>query len=249
MGKTMKRVPMDFDWPSDRVWKGYLNPYRGVDCPWCYDETRRHSHGMTKEARKYERGWYGYDSDNHFPNPYHPGRYYHPFAKPYTLEQWEYDFIIADDRLREHMFASDKADVPPFEGIKDWLMRYYGNLTRCFDVLDIYMMTEEYCRRNGYTLECPRCKGTGTVWQTEEIQRLHEEWEDIEPPTGDGWQLWETTSEGSPQSPVFATFDELCEWCAENAFTFAHYTATKEEWAQMLNDDFVYHQRGNMIMT
>lgn len=30
-----------------------------------------------------------------------------------------------------------------------------------------------------------------------------------EPPEGEGWQVWETVSEGSPISPVFATAEEL----------------------------------------
>lgn len=52
---------------------------------------------------------------------------------------------------------------------------------------------------------------------------------------GDGWQLWETTSEGSPQSPVFATADELAEWAAHNATVFASVTATKAEWLKSFN--------------
>lgn len=34
------------------------------------------------------------------------------------------------------------------------------------------------------------------------------------PPTGEGWQMWEDTSEGSPMSPVFATREELARWLA-----------------------------------
>lgn len=70
---------------------------------------------------------------------------------------------------------------------------------------------------------------------------------DVEPPTGGGYQLWETTSEGSPSSPVFKTLDELCGWCELNATTFASFKASKEEWKQMLDDDFVFHQSGNAI--
>lgn len=58
--------------------------------------------------------------------------------------------------------------------------------------------------------------------------------EQYDPPTGDGFQLWETTSEGSPQSPVFATLEELCAWCEDNATTFASFKATKEQWFKML---------------
>ena len=35
-------------------------------------------------------------------------------------------------------------------------------------------------------------------------------------PEGEGWQIWETVSEGSPVTPVFATPEELAKWCVEN---------------------------------
>ena len=69
----------------------------------------------------------------------------------------------------------------------------------------------------------------------------------LAPPKGNGYQLWEATSQGSPVSPVFATLDELCEWCEKNATTFAHFKATKEEWRKMLEDDNVHHKEGNCI--
>lgn len=67
------------------------------------------------------------------------------------------------------------------------------------------------------------------------------------PPKGEGYQLWETTSEGSPVSPVFATLDTLCEWCEGNATVFADHKATRDQWKKMLEADFVYHQEGNVI--
>jgi hypothetical protein len=69
----------------------------------------------------------------------------------------------------------------------------------------------------------------------------------LAPPTGEGYQLWETTTEGSPVSPVFATLDGLCEWCETNATTFADYKATKEQWKEMLEADFVHARSGNAI--
>lgn len=69
----------------------------------------------------------------------------------------------------------------------------------------------------------------------------------LSPPEGDGYQLWETTSEGSPVSPVFGTLDELCEWCETNATTFGNFKATKEQWKEMLLDNFVVHKQGNVI--
>ncbi len=61
----------------------------------------------------------------------------------------------------------------------------------------------------------------------------------IEPPNGEGYQLWETTSAGSPKSPVFKTVEELAGWCENNATIFAGFTATKEEWLKMFKEDFI----------
>ena len=62
-------------------------------------------------------------------------------------------------------------------------------------------------------------------------------------------QLYERTSEGTPLSPVFKKeeFEKLCEWAAENATTFASFKATKQEWMDMLKDNFVHHKEGNII--
>ena len=64
-------------------------------------------------------------------------------------------------------------------------------------------------------------------------------------------QLYETTSEGTPKSPVFSMNDlmKLCEWAAENATTFGNFTATKEQWYEMLSKNQVYHSEGNMIFS
>jgi hypothetical protein len=62
-------------------------------------------------------------------------------------------------------------------------------------------------------------------------------------------QLYEDTSEGTPNSPVFKAeeFEKLCEYAAENCTTFAHFKATKEEWMKMLGNGFVCHQEGNVM--
>lgn len=62
-------------------------------------------------------------------------------------------------------------------------------------------------------------------------------------------QLYQTTSEGTPLSPVFKAdeFEKLCEWAAENATTFANFKATKEEWIKMLGEGLVFHQEGNVL--
>lgn len=57
----------------------------------------------------------------------------------------------------------------------------------------------------------------------------------IEVPTGEGWQMWETVSEGSPLSPVFKTPEELAKWLADNKISsFGRMTATYEQWLKMI---------------
>lgn len=115
------------------------------------------------------------------------------------------------------------------------------------DSLNASYVIDAKAKKRGYPLCCDVCHGDGCLWQSPEIKAAYEAWEREEPPAGEGYQLWETVTEGSPQSPVFATLDALCEWCTENATTFANYTASAEEWKKMLSDDLVYHQEGNNI--
>jgi hypothetical protein len=81
----------------------------------------------------------------------------------------------------------------------------------------------------------------GYLPQTDE-EAEDETWEGTEPPEGEGYQLWETTTEGSPQSPVFATLDELCTYAAERCTTFASNKTSAAEWRRMLDDGFVCHE-------
>lgn len=51
-----------------------------------------------------------------------------------------------------------------------------------------------------------------------------------------GWQMWETTSEGSPISPVCDSPEELARWLADNsASAFGERTATYDEWLAMIH--------------
>lgn len=102
---------------------------------------------------------------------------------------------------------------------------------------------KEYARIKGIEFSDYGCPNYEKYFSeiTEKLRTL------CEPPKGEGYQLWETTSEGSPVSPVFKTLDELCEWCEDNATTFADFKASKEEWKKMLEKDFVYHKQGNFI--
>lgn len=56
-----------------------------------------------------------------------------------------------------------------------------------------------------------------------------------EPPEGEGYQLWENTTEGSPLSPVFPSLDVLCAWAADNATLFGDFKVSKDVWNRILS--------------
>lgn len=91
---------------------------------------------------------------------------------------------------------------------------------------------------------CPVCKGTGMDPASEDACRA---WRKTEPPTGDGFQLWETCTSGSPASPVFASLDDLCEWCVDGATTFGSAHATADEWREMLDGGVVHHEEDGIV--
>jgi hypothetical protein len=83
---------------------------------------------------------------------------------------------------------------------------------------------------------CEACRSSG-VEGTDDQQDAYLAWEPSGPPEGEGWQLWMTTTEPTPMSPVFRTAEELADWCAENATMRSHYTASREKWLAFIQDE------------
>lgn len=183
------------------------------------------------------------------------------------LIQADVDALVAEGRLmdfthvprtreqrevvRAKMAAGGNSWLPEPNGyrptsaeVNDWSIGGMGH-----DSINKWVCVKERCRREGAEIDCPGCGGNGVIWPSKAHEALYESYEKIDPPDGDGYQLWETTSAGSPISPVFSSLEELCAWAADNATTFADETATAEEWMKMLAEDFVHHRDGNAIFT
>lgn len=259
MGRELKRVPMDFKWPQGQVWKGYLNPYHSQECKACGGT------GLNPETKKLSDDWYSFDKQEWIYLDDGSGRRYNNCAWHNHLTEVEVKALIDEDRLwdftrvplnDEHKaiikekianggnswLPFDNGYIPTPEEVNNW--NHYGG---GHDAINRSICVETRAKHLGVYGLCEYCEGTGEIWQSKEIETLSENWKSFEPPVGDGYQLWETTSEGSPSSPVFATLDELCEWCEDNATTFGSFKATKEEWKKMLDDDHVVHQEGNVL--
>lgn len=87
-----------------------------------------------------------------------------------------------------------KAPNPPFGGNIEW------------DIAEALRKSAGLDENWGV---CPVCKGDG---MDPAVKEIYEAWEPTPPPTGEGWQLWETVSEGSPLSPVFPTEEKFVEY-------------------------------------
>lgn len=76
----------------------------------------------------------------------------------------------------------------------------------------------------------------GFINPYDEGEPEHDTWTETPPPAGDAWQMWESTSEGSPMPPPFATPEALATWLADTgASSFGYMTATREQWLAMIH--------------
>ena len=273
--RTCKRVPLDFDWPINKVWKGYVEPWEQYDFPTCVkcDGTGSSPHAQMLHDRWYGNAPFSPDetgstsltpetpevrafAERNVDNA--PGYYGHGEAAivregerlsqmwntqwNHHLAQEDVDALVEADRLRDltHDFNPEAEGHDRWtphgrpvtaEQVNAWSIGGFGH-----DSINCWVVTGAACERAGQPERCEICEGHGDI-ATAERREERDNQGGYEPPTGPGWQMWETTSEGSPQSPVFETAEELAEWCASNATMFASTTMTKEEWlAGFVND-------------
>jgi hypothetical protein len=243
MGRELKRVALDFDWPLHKVWQGFINPYYAAeDCPLCEGS------GYSKQAKYLYDQWYGkveFDPYSTGSRPLKPntslvrafaenqvkrapefygvgeGAIVHEATRlakifngawSHHLDQEDIKALWADGRLadfnpnwREN--HNEGVEPPLAADVNAWSLGGIGH-----DSINCMICVRAKCERLGYPVECYLCKGEGDLWPSEEAKAFYENWEPEEPPTGEGWQMWETVSEGSPVSPVFATKDSFVDW-------------------------------------
>lgn len=228
MGRMLKRVPLDFDWPLNHRWKGYLCPYRSQKC--VCDGT-----GYNPATKQIADDFYDFAGT---------GRRWVD-----RITQDEVDFLVSKDRLVDFTSTWNgtgwvKDGRHPTAEQVNALNRSGGpaGFLAGHDGINRMYLIEARAKRLGVYGLCEMCKGEGSYYATPEIAALAEAWESTEPPKGEGFQLWENTSEGSPISPVFATLDDLCAWAADNATTCGSERTSAADWRRMLDENFVRHE-------
>lgn len=271
--RDVKRVPLDFDWPLNKVWEGYILPesLREERCETCDGS------GASPEARHLTDRWYGkvpfdpaetgstpFTPDTpevrafaernvaHAPDYYGTGEAaierearrlvsFWNEAWCHHLSQDDVAVLVEEGRLLDftHTFVRGEGWKPiepvptvTAEAVNRWSLVGFGH-----DSINCWVVVRAACKRLGVPEECADCNGHGYTERYPGQRAEADAWTPVEPPAGEGWQLWETASEGSPVSPVFETPDALATWCEGNATVFARMTATRAEWYQMITGE------------
>jgi hypothetical protein len=249
MGREVKRVPLDFDWPLETVWKGFINELdeERHECPDCEGS------GCSTEMKELSDKWYGWSGtfrpEDRGSVPYEPTneivmalarrnverspefygtgnaavqREAQRLAAHFNLG-WHHHLndddvaaLIESRRLVDftHTFVPGegwKEKNPPYrptaKEVNDWSLTGFGH-----DSVNKWVVCKAEAARLGLKTTCDHCEGEGALWNSPEAKAAAEAWERTEPPTGEGYQMWETVTEGSPISPVFSTPEELAHF-------------------------------------
>jgi hypothetical protein len=121
------------------------------------------------------------------------------------------------------------APVPTPAEVNAWSIEGMGH-----DSLNQWIVAEAECKRLGVEETCAACAGEGERWASPEDKAAHEAWEATPPPAGEGYQMWETVSEGSPISPVFAEPEALAEWLAQHRQGTVDEGTTAGQWLALI---------------
>lgn len=137
------------------------------------------------------------------------------------LAQEDVDALVAAGRLRDltHTWTKgaglqpkDPPVRPTAAQVNEWSLCGFGH-----DSINAMIAVEARCEREGMPTRCATCDGHATIEAYPGQRAEAEAWEREDPPAGEGWQLWETVSEGSPISPVFADAEGLAQWLVHDA--------------------------------
>lgn len=261
MGRQLRRVPLDFEWPLNKVWSGFHNshPY-GDACPDCKN-SRGTSTGYSRFANRLADQWYGFEGEydpvedgktpftwNHpavwafavrqvEQNPSFYGQGFlakwananrlaklHNTRMSCFLNQEDVDALIEAGRLHgltgetwdadaRKWVHPDPRPVVTAEQVNNWSIGGVGH-----DAINQWVVVRSRCARAGVDERCSTCKGHAVIWPSKRAKKAYESWEASEPPIGEGYQMWETVSAGSPISPVFAEPEALAAYLVKRAW-------------------------------
>ena len=228
MGHTVKRVPQGFSYPLKKVWEGYINPYPSEECPDCegtgFNPETKQIADSFKDKENPDRQWCDKITQDEVQALVDENRLWNFTRVPLNAQQKE-----DAQKSGNGLLPYNNGRIPSADEVNEWNRKMDLN---GHDLINLFILVEIRAKRLGVFGHCPTCKGEGVVFKNEELRKFHKEWKEYEPPVGDGYQLWDTTGDGSPISPVFATIKELAYWCAEDSIQ-----RWREKWLEDLTGE------------
>lgn len=221
MSREVKRVPLDFDWPLHKVWDGYLLPanLQSETCTQCGGRGQTSAAAWVQACAHMILMLDDDLADQRRGRPMHPY-----FADFYTTAYGTRP--SADIRQLGTGLAGREGSPFGHDSIDGWSA--YSKIVAAAG-LDPKVWGV-----------CPGCAGRGSTESYPGQAVAAEAWTPTEPPAGEGWQMWETVSEGSPISPVLETPEQLAAWLAVNT------PETYEQWLAMIHAG---HSIGSGVIT
>jgi hypothetical protein len=216
MGRELRRVPLDFDWPPGEARAGHLNPFAAArgECPACGGS------GYAPEARRFAGQWYG-------AAPFDPAGYGavpltvdHPAIRDLATRNVDRGGVVLglgrDEALRRevrrlfghfrtawchHLIQPDVDALvaagrlpagldPTPEAVNARSLAGVGH-----DGINQHVCIKARCAREGVPVTCPDCGGDGTAWPSRAHRDLADRFVPLDPPAGEGFQFWRTISE------------------------------------------------------
>lgn len=244
MSREIRRVPLDFDWPLNQVWEGYLMPDRFAEHP-CPDCTR----GYSPHAERLFDLWHGHLSFDPESTGSTPLRHDTPAVRAFAersilqapdfygtgeaaivreakrlaelwngqwahhLSQDDVDALAAAEHLRDftHTWSRETGwqqieppVAPTAAQVNEWSLSVFSH-----NGTSAGIAVRARCEREGVADECETCQGYGATEAYPGQRADAEAWEPTQPPTGEGWQMWNTVTEGSPVTPVYPSAPDL----------------------------------------
>ena len=227
MGRELRRVPLDFDWPLNKVWKGFINP-RYKKCP---EDQKTCFTGQTADrcwldaicwfittvADDALDGGRRLKNGGKWPHPYlsefQQAPHHSPPSKLGMAESLRW--LQNKQAINELVLPPTKAFVEFYKALTKEQESFFGFMGGS----GTYRIEQALLRAAGLPDDwglCPVCKGEG---QDPAVKEAYDSWKAEDPPTGEGWQLWETVSEGSPISPVFPTRDTFIAYLVKEGYS------------------------------
>lgn len=122
--------------------------------------------------------------------------------------------------------------IPSPSEVNTWSISGLGH-----DSINAWTCIEAECERLNLPKVCTECAGEGQRWTSPEAKAAYEAWERMEPPVGNGYQMWSTVSAGCPISPVFSTPQALADWLARNRQDTVDKDTSADSWMAFIMGD------------